>query len=74
MPKVNHDAVQQRISRDSQIAEIAKSMLDVENLEPRGRDSLDFHEIFAPLLKDALAAAFDAGVQYVNNQLMDDGK
>lgn len=64
MPKPNHEAITQRRDRNETIAEIAKRMLSVDNLEPRGRDSLDFHEVFAPLLKDALAAAFDAGVTY----------
>lgn len=49
--------------RDRIILEIATKVLNLETLETRRRDSLDFHENAVWSLKQAQGAAFDAGVQ-----------
>ncbi len=43
------------------IDRIARDILDLETLEERGSDSLDFHDISVWQLKKALEAAYDAG-------------
>lgn len=40
----------------------ARQRLGLETLETRGRDALDFHNLGVAALRDALAAAFDAGL------------
>ena len=45
------------------IEKIARETLGLETLEPRRRDSLDFHELSVWQIADALAAAFEAGRQ-----------
>ena len=40
---------------------IAKEHLDIETLEPRNSDGLDFHEVSVWGIRDALKAAFEAG-------------
>ncbi|MBF0093061.1 MAG: hypothetical protein HQL34_00800 [Alphaproteobacteria bacterium] len=47
--------------RDRIILEIATKVLNLETLETRRRDNLDFHENAVWSLKKALEAAFDAG-------------
>ena len=46
---------------DSLLTLIAKKHLDIETLETRKSDRLDFHEIAVWSLRDALEAAFKAG-------------
>lgn len=48
---------------ERQIAEIAKTHLSIETLEPRNLDRLDFHDIGVVGLKQALLAAYEAGRQ-----------
>ena len=48
--------------RDSIIREIATRILGLETLEARKRDSLDFHELSVWSIKEALEAAFEAGL------------
>jgi hypothetical protein len=43
------------------LADIAKRLLDVETLEARNMDSLDFHELAVWQLRAALEAAYRAG-------------
>jgi hypothetical protein len=43
------------------LSEIAKDELNIETLETRNRDYLDFHDISVWRIKCALKAAFDAG-------------
>lgn len=45
----------------NELNEIAKSMLDLETLETRESDSLDFHQISVWQIKQALEAAYKAG-------------
>ncbi|WP_186091496.1 DUF6900 domain-containing protein [Burkholderia gladioli] len=43
---------------------IAFEQLGIDTLEKRGADSLDFHNCAVWCLRDALIAAFDAGVEH----------
>ena len=45
--------------------QIAKTHLDIETLKTRKMDSLDFHDCAVWKIKDALKAAYDAGVKSV---------
>ena len=49
--------------RDSTLREIASRILDIETLETRRSDGLDFHEVAVWLVKQALEAAYEAGLQ-----------
>ncbi|XHR30397.1 MAG: DUF6900 domain-containing protein [Chthoniobacteraceae bacterium] len=40
---------------------IAKELLDIETLETRNMDSLDFHELSVLEIRKALEAAYNAG-------------
>lgn len=40
---------------------IAKEILDLETLEPRNMDGLDFHELSVWEIRDALVAAYNEG-------------
>ena len=42
---------------------IAQKHLGIETLEPRSSDSLDFHDTAVWCIRDALEAAFKAGVE-----------
>ena len=48
--------------RDKIISEIATRILGLETLEARNRDSLDFHDLSVWSIKEALEAAFEAGL------------
>lgn len=50
-------------TNDKIIASIAAEHLNVDTLETRRSDSLDFHEVGVWNIKAALEAAFAAGVQ-----------
>ena len=43
--------------------QIAQNKLGIETLETRKSDSLDFHDVAVWCLRDALEAAFNAGVE-----------
>jgi len=43
--------------------DIAKEELDIETLETRNSDSLDFHDVSVWNIKSALEAAYRAGQQ-----------
>ena len=49
--------------RDKSLAEIAASHLNLETLETRNSDSLDFHDMAVWSIKAALEAAYEAGRQ-----------
>tara|TARA_R100001510_G_C7636032_1_gene194180 strand:+ start:108 stop:398 length:291 start_codon:yes stop_codon:yes gene_type:complete len=57
-PKVEHKIL---LPEEDKIKEIALSTLDIEDLETRDDDSLDFHDLPVWRIKLALAAAFNAG-------------
>ena len=48
---------------DTILTQIARKQLDNETLQTRHADSLDFHDTAVWCLKDALEAAFKAGVE-----------
>lgn len=48
--------------RDRIIREIAARVLDIETLETRNRDSLDFHDLAIWTIKEALEVAYEAGL------------
>lgn len=48
---------------DQLLTEIAKKHLNIETLETRNSDSLDFHDVAVWSLKDALQEAYEAGLQ-----------
>ena len=48
---------------DKLLADIASKHLDIETLQTRKSDSLDFHEVAVWTLRAALEAAFNAGVE-----------
>lgn len=48
--------------RDKIIREIAAKVLGLETLETRNRDRLDFHEVAVWSLRQALEAAYEAGI------------
>ena len=45
------------------LTQIAQSKLGIETLETRKSDGLDFHDVAVWCLRDALDAAFNAGVE-----------
>jgi len=49
--------------KDATIQNIARDLLNLEALETRRRDCLDFHELAVWQIKAALDAAFEAGRQ-----------
>ena len=49
--------------RDQQLEAIAKEVLNVPTLETRKSDSLDFHDVAVWCLKEALEAAYQAGLE-----------
>jgi c-di-GMP-binding flagellar brake protein YcgR len=48
---------------DALLTQIAQRVLRIETLESRRRDSLDFHEVSVWELRDALEAAYNAGIE-----------
>jgi len=48
-------------TRDEALAKIAATILDLETLETRNSDRLDFHELSVWGIKAALEAAYAAG-------------
>jgi hypothetical protein len=45
------------------LEKIAKKWFNVETLELRGRDGLDFYDVSVACMKEALNEAFKAGMQ-----------
>ena len=45
------------------LTQIARSKMGIETLETRKSDGLDFHDVAVWCLRDALEAAFNAGVE-----------
>jgi hypothetical protein len=48
---------------DTRLTQIAQKHLDIETLETRKSDRLDFHEVAVWNLKAALEAAYRAGLE-----------
>ena len=57
MPKAKQQQVEQLLT------DIAKKHLNIETLETRKSDSLDFHDVAVWCLKDALKSAYEAGLR-----------
>ena len=49
------------MNKHETISKIAREQMDIETLETRNRDSLDFHDVSVASVERALAAAYDAG-------------
>lgn len=49
---------------DETILSIAKCEFNIETLEVRGGDDLDFHDVYVASIKDALEKAFAAGMNF----------
>ncbi len=49
------------ITKNELFTQIAREHLQIETLEQRNRDSLDFHDVGVVGVRDALAAAYRAG-------------
>ena len=56
---------------DKKIIEIAKKYFDVETLEKRNRDSLDFYDVSISSIKAALEAAYRAGQENIKKIVND---
>lgn len=52
-----------------QLDKIAAKYLDIETLETRNSDRLDFHNISVASLQDALQAAYKAGTDTKSNKV-----
>jgi hypothetical protein len=50
------------------LTRIAQRTLHIETLAPQGSDRLDFHEVSVESLRDALQAAYDAGLEQGRKQ------
>jgi DNA relaxase NicK len=61
----NNIKVKERKEMNKQIEKIAKEVLNIETLEERKSDSLDFYEISVWGLKEALERAYQEGVKSV---------
>ena len=48
-------------TREEEIASIARRILQIETLEARKRDRLDFHDLAVWTIREALDAAYEAG-------------
>lgn len=54
--------------RKDLITDIAIEVLEVESLEARGRDGLDFHDVAIWTIEELLTRAFEAGQVYQAKQ------
>ena len=65
---INADAKSLHPTRDEAINTIARDILDIETLAlPRTRDAIEFREVSVWDIKDALRAAYEAGVAEARN-------
>jgi len=55
-------------AKDKAVLWIAQHHFDIETLAVRGMDRLDFHEVSVTGMKQALEAAYDAGVRAANKK------
>lgn len=60
--------------RDRILAVIAKGSLNLETLETRNRDSLDFRDLAVWQIKAALQAAFEAGRDFPEAEAEGEGE
>jgi hypothetical protein len=57
---------------ESLLTQIAQQHLRIETLETRKSDSLDFHDVAVWCLRDALEAAYNAGVEQASKSKKSD--
>ena len=50
-------------TKSARLQRIAKQYLDLETLETRNADDLDFHDLAVWAIREALEAAYQAGVE-----------
>lgn len=48
---------------NTRLTRIAQTKLHIETLEVRGSDRLDFHDVSVESLREALEAAYNAGIE-----------
>ena len=60
---IHTTAVHEMNKVNALLTRIAQSKLRIETLESRHRDRLDFHEVSVWELRDALEAAYNAGLE-----------
>lgn len=53
----------QRTQAETRLAAIAADHFFIDTLETRNSDSLDFHDVAVWQIKEALMAAYEAGMQ-----------
>jgi hypothetical protein len=53
---------------DTLLTRIARHTLHIDTLKPQGSDRLDFHEVSVEALRDALEAAYRAGIEQGRKQ------
>lgn len=63
----NTATAMRNFNRDQTLERIARKELGVVTLQRRGRDDLDFYEVGVILLKNALEAAYQAGMDAANS-------
>lgn len=56
-------------AREQIFSDIAKLKLRIPTLETRNSDRLDFHEVSVTSVREALEAAFNAGVEHGQTEL-----
>ena len=62
--RIHHANAGQDMSKiNTQLTRIAQTKLRIETLETRGSDRLDFHDVAVGNLKEALEAAYNAGIE-----------
>ncbi len=49
---------------DALLTRIAQTKLRIETLETRGSDRLEFHDVSVGNLREALEAAYNAGIEH----------
>lgn len=54
------------------LTQIAQNKLGIETLETRSSDGLDFHDVAVWCVRDALEAAFKAGIEEGRKAAMSD--
>lgn len=64
MTNTNSESVSAAVRQEADIVRIAREVLDLETIERRGRDSLDFSEQAVWRLRAALEAAYAAGAAH----------
>ena len=67
--KTKKRSTQKQLNVSELLAAIAKEKLHIDTLETRNSDSLDFHDVAVWSVRDALLAAYQAGMSSVQEKL-----